>query len=97
MRRVIPKPAVIPAWVKIIAGVVIGAGSVVAATYNKFEAIDAHNRDVGRIEQLLIEKDRLDQQRYESILKYLLGRPDARFKQPPSGEFPPQPEAGPNA
>lgn len=87
----------IPAWVKIILGIAVGAGSVVAATYNKFETQDAHNLDVGRIERLLIEKDRLDQQRYESILKYLLGRPDAKFKAPYEREFPPKPRVGKDA
>jgi hypothetical protein len=98
MRRSVATPRTyIPVWVKITVGIALGAGGVVAATYNKFETIDAHAHDVGRIEQLLIEKDRLDQQRYESILQYLLGRPDAHFKQPPDGEFPPKPEAGPDA
>lgn len=87
----------IPAWVKILAGVLVGAGSVVAATYNKFETIDAHVRDVGRIEQILIEKDRLDQQRYESILRYLLDRPDARFKAPPELKWPEPPKSGQDA
>jgi len=88
-----------PRWAATLIGVAVGAGSVVAATYNKFETIDAHVRDVGRLEQMLIEKDRLDAQRYESIMRMIMARPQIRFRTPPdlNEQFPPEVEEGPDA
>jgi hypothetical protein len=81
-----------PRWAATLIGVAFGAGSVVAATYNKFETINAHEKDIGRIEELLQRKDELDQQRYQNIMDYLLEHPLTKRKTVPPNVWPPRPE-----
>lgn len=82
----------LPGWMKLLVGVALGAGSAVAATYNKFETIDSHVRDVSRIEELLRQKDELDQRRYENIMGYLLEHPQTKRHTVPPDVWPPKPQ-----
>ncbi len=58
-------------WGKFLLAFALGIGATVAGTFTTFETQEDHERDLTRLESILIEKDRRDHSRYLDLQRRL--------------------------
>lgn len=58
-------------WAKFSLAFALGIGATVAGTFTTFETQEAHERDLTRLESMIIEKDRRDHLRYMQLQQRL--------------------------
>ena len=58
-------------WGKFLLAFALGIGATVAGTFTTFETQKAHERDLTKLESMIIEKDRRDHARYLDLQRRL--------------------------